>query len=70
MTIVVVTHELASVAMIADRVALLDSGKIIALGTIAELRNSGNEKVEQFFNRIPDPENIDKQSYLNSLIDN
>lgn len=70
MTIVVVTHELASVAMIADRVALLDSGKIIALGTVAELRNSGNEKVEQFFNRIPDPENIDKQSYLNSLIDN
>lgn len=69
MTIVVVTHELASVAMIADRVALLDGGKIIALGAVDELKNSDNEKVQQFFNRIPDPENVDKQSYLNSLID-
>lgn len=68
MTIVVVTHELESVSIIADRVALLDNGKIIALGTVDELQKSGNEKVQQFFNRIPDPENIDKESYLNSLI--
>jgi len=69
MTIVIVTHELESVFLIADRVALLDSGKIIALGTVDELKQSENEKVQQFFNRIPDPEKIDKQSYLNSLID-
>jgi len=68
MTIVVVTHELESVYIIADRVALLDSGKIIALGTVDELKQSDNEKVQQFFNRIPDPEKIDRESYLNSLI--
>jgi len=68
MTIVVVTHELESVFIISDRVALLDSGKIIALGTLSQLKESANEKVQQFFNRIPDPEKIDKESYLNSLI--
>jgi len=68
MTIVIVTHELESVFMIADRVALLDGGRIIALGTVEELKQSENEKVQQFFNRIPDPEKIDRESYLNSLV--
>lgn len=68
MTIVVVTHELASVSLIADRVALLDSGRIIALGTVEQLKQSQDDKVQQFFNRIPDPESIDRDSYLNSLI--
>ena len=68
MTIVVVTHELESVFLIADRVALLDGGKIIALGTVEELKQSGNDKVQQFFNRIPDQEKIDRESYLNSLV--
>ncbi|MBN1155192.1 ABC transporter ATP-binding protein [candidate division KSB1 bacterium] len=70
MTIVVVTHELASVFQIADRVALMDKGKIIAIGTPDDFKNSDNETISQFFNRIPDPENIDKQEYLNSLIGN
>jgi len=69
MTIVVVTHELASVYTIADRVALLDAGRILALGTPAELTASDNPKVQQFFQRQPDPENIDREAYLNSLID-
>jgi len=68
MTIVIVTHEMESVNLIADRVALLDSGKIIALGTVDELKMNENPKVQQFFNRVPDPENIDKDSYLKSLI--
>jgi phospholipid/cholesterol/gamma-HCH transport system ATP-binding protein len=68
MTIVIVTHEMESVNLIADKVALLDSGKIIALGTVDELRENDNPKIQQFFNRIPDPEEIDKESYLKSLI--
>ena len=39
------------------------------LGTVEELKQSQNEKVQQFFNRIPDPEKIDRESYLNSLIE-
>ena len=68
MTIVIVTHEMESVNLISDKVALLDSGKIIALGTVDELRENDNPKIQQFFNRIPDPEEIDKESYLKSLI--
>ncbi len=68
MTIVIVTHEMESVNLISDRVALLDSGKIIALGSVDELRKNDNPKIQQFFNRIPDPEKIDKDSYLKSLI--
>lgn len=70
MTIVVVTHELESVFLISDRVALLDSGKIIASGTVDELKKSQDEKVQQFLNRIPDPDNIDREKYFNSLIGN
>ncbi|MBD3290292.1 ATP-binding cassette domain-containing protein, partial [candidate division KSB1 bacterium] len=69
MTIVIVTHELASVELIADRVALLDSGKILALGTVDELKSSADPIVQQFFNREPDPEKIDRDEYLNSLIE-
>jgi len=70
MTILIVTHELASVFLVADRVALLDKGKILALGTVDELKASQNEKVQQFFNRQPDPEEIDRDEHLSSLIGN
>jgi len=70
MTIMIVTHELASVYIIADRVALLDSGRIVALGTVDELKALDNPKVQQFFNREPDPEDIDRDEYLNSLVGN
>ncbi len=68
MTIVIVTHEMESVNLIADRVALLDGGKIIALGTVGDLKKSDDPRVQQFFNRMPDPEEIDRDSYFNSLV--
>src|ERR1700693_3114623 len=40
MSIVVVTHELASAYLIADRMILLDKGVIVANGTTAELQKS------------------------------
>lgn len=69
MTTVVVTHELASVKMIADRVALLHEGKIIACGTLAEVMQSPDKRVRQFFNREPDDEKIDADKYLKSLFE-
>ena len=39
-TIIVVTHELASAFLIADRMVLLDKGHIVANGTPAELQAS------------------------------
>lgn len=51
-TFVVVTHELASIENIADRVIMLDKGVIIASGNVEELKeHSDNEMVRNFFNR-------------------
>ena len=43
-----ITHDMASVRKIADRVAMIYKGKIIWSGTRAEVDNSGNEYVDQF----------------------
>ena len=48
----------------------IDKGKILALGTVDELKASQNEKVQQFFNRQPDPEEVDRDEHLSSLIGN
>jgi phospholipid/cholesterol/gamma-HCH transport system ATP-binding protein len=53
MTMLVVTHELPSVALIADRVVMLHQGVVLAIGTVEELRQSDNERVRDFFARKP-----------------
>jgi phospholipid/cholesterol/gamma-HCH transport system ATP-binding protein len=53
MTILVVTHELSSVALIADRVVMLDDGRVLAVGTVEEMRSSDNPQVRDFFARKP-----------------
>lgn len=69
MTIVVVTHELASVFTIADRIAMLHDGKIIALGTPDELKASDDPIITQFLNRIADENEINSEQYLKLLVD-
>ena len=68
MTTIVVTHELASVFLIADRIAMLHQGRIVALGTPEELRTSDDPIVKQFLNREADEEGVDREKYLNSLV--
>jgi len=70
MTIVVVTHELPSIFTIADRIAMLQDGKIIATGTPEELKTSQNAYVQRFLNREPDDDTIDPEEYLNTLTNN
>jgi phospholipid/cholesterol/gamma-HCH transport system ATP-binding protein len=67
MTIVVVTHEMASAGLIADRVAMMDEGKVIASGTMEEIRASTHPRVIQFLNRKPDGELKDAQAFLREL---
>jgi phospholipid/cholesterol/gamma-HCH transport system ATP-binding protein len=55
MTMVVVTHELASAFRIADRLAMLYQGSLIAVGTKEELQSSTHPRVRQFLDRVPDP---------------
>jgi len=47
-TSLLVTHDMESTYVAADRIAMLSGGKIIALGTVDEIRNSDNPIVRAF----------------------
>jgi phospholipid/cholesterol/gamma-HCH transport system ATP-binding protein len=51
---VIVTHELESIHLIADRILMLDLGKVVFYGTRAEALASREPRVRQFFDRKPD----------------
>jgi phospholipid/cholesterol/gamma-HCH transport system ATP-binding protein len=67
MTILVVTHELASAFLIADRIVLIDRGNILAIGTIAEMQSSAQPRVRQFLDRVPEVETAKESDYLRAL---
>ena len=67
MTIIVVTHELASAFLIADRMLLIDKGNIVALGTTDEMRSSTQPRVRQFLDRIAEPDVTGELDYLQML---
>jgi phospholipid/cholesterol/gamma-HCH transport system ATP-binding protein len=54
LSMVVVTHELASAFLIADRIILIDRGNIVAMGGVEEVKNSQQPRVRQFLDRIAD----------------
>ncbi|MCG3181671.1 MAG: putative ribonucleotide transport ATP-binding protein mkl [Phycisphaerae bacterium] len=51
-TSVVVTHEMDSAFRIASRMAMLDRGRVVAVGTPAEFRDSADPMVKQFINGL------------------
>jgi len=67
MTIVVVTHEMASAFIIADRMVLVDKGHVVALGAPDELQQSTHPRVRQFMDRIAEPEVHKELDYLQML---
>ena len=67
MTIVVVTHELSSAFLIADRMVLIDKGNIVAIGPREELRASAHPRVRQFLDRVAEPEVYEELDYLQML---
>jgi phospholipid/cholesterol/gamma-HCH transport system ATP-binding protein len=67
MTVIVVTHELASAFLIADRMVLIDKGQIVAIGTTEEMRSSTHPRVRQFLDRVPEPEVSQELDYLQML---
>ena len=66
-TSIVVTHELESVKMIADRVCMLEKGHVIGIGTLDEIRNIDHPYVERFFARKAQPESDTDEAYLRSM---
>jgi phospholipid/cholesterol/gamma-HCH transport system ATP-binding protein len=67
-TVVVVTHDLASAYAIADRLALLDGGRFIATGTPEAVRQSQDPRVRRFVDRAP-PEEMEGGSLYHRLVE-
>src|SRR3984893_577204 len=67
MTVIVVTHELASAFLIADRMVLIDKGNVVAIGPTAEIRASTHPRVRQFLDRVAEPEVSQELDYLQML---
>jgi phospholipid/cholesterol/gamma-HCH transport system ATP-binding protein len=67
MTIIVVTHELASAWLIADQMVYIDKGYIIAQGTPAQMKANPLPRVRQFFDRVAEPEVEQELDYLQML---
>ncbi len=51
MTVVIITHEVASILRIADRIVFLEEGRIIFRGTITSALESENPSVKEFFTK-------------------
>jgi phospholipid/cholesterol/gamma-HCH transport system ATP-binding protein len=64
LSMVVVTHELASAFLIADRMILIDRGNIAAMGPVEEVKNSQHPRVRQFLDRIADTTQDDDVDHL------
>jgi phospholipid/cholesterol/gamma-HCH transport system ATP-binding protein len=64
MSMIVVTHELASAFRIADRIILIDRGRILAMGLVAEVQRSTEPRVRQFLDRIADTTADDEVDHM------
>lgn len=67
MTVVVVTHDIESAFKIADRITVLDKGRILAVDRTEAIRNSGNERIQNLLHRRAEDEVIDPAEYLRRL---
>ena len=67
-TIVVITHELASLHLIADRLVMLAEGKVLAEGSFDELSKNPHQLIQDFFNRKAPPPAVDLGSFGGRLV--
>jgi phospholipid/cholesterol/gamma-HCH transport system ATP-binding protein len=67
MTMVVVTHELESAFKIADRITILDQGRVLLIDDVAGVRRSDNARIQNLLNRRSEDVEVDAQAYLRRL---
>ncbi len=68
MTIVVVTHELASIDTIADRIVYLDQGKTLFCAPLAEAKKCQVPQVRDFFARQSDEQDESRMKNFYTLL--
>jgi phospholipid/cholesterol/gamma-HCH transport system ATP-binding protein len=54
LTSIIVSHDVAEVSAISDRIYLISNGQVVAKGAPQELRQSSSEWAQQFLNAKPD----------------
>ena len=67
MTIVVVTHELESAFKIADRITVLDQGRILMSDTAVAVRASEHPRIRSLLDRTPRHEAVNPDEYMERL---
>jgi phospholipid/cholesterol/gamma-HCH transport system ATP-binding protein len=67
MSIVVVTHELESAFKIADSITVLDHGRVLMTGSVAEVRASPHPRIQDLLNRRPREVEVNIDEYLKRL---
>ena len=67
LTSVVVTHEMESVKIIADRVCVLHKGRVAGVGSLDDLEKMDHPYIQQFFARRPDDSDTADPEYAKSL---
>jgi phospholipid/cholesterol/gamma-HCH transport system ATP-binding protein len=68
MTVLVVTHALDSAFRIADRVAMIHQGSLIAVGTPEEFKASTNPRVRQFVEGQPERLSDESEGFAASFL--
>lgn len=67
-TIIVVTHEMKSAFTIADRIVILFQGKVLAVGTPSEIRESSNQYIQDFLNGVTETVDDDPEAYIQRIM--
>jgi phospholipid/cholesterol/gamma-HCH transport system ATP-binding protein len=67
MSIIVITHELESAFKIADRITILDHGKVLMVGSVDDMKASDNERIQNILHRRTEEEILDIDAYLERL---
>jgi phospholipid/cholesterol/gamma-HCH transport system ATP-binding protein len=63
----VVTHELESAFKIADRVTVLDQGRILTVDTVEGIHDSDSERIQNLLSRRSEEQEVDAEAYLKRL---
>ncbi len=63
MTLVIVTHEMESAFAVADRIALMHSGRFLVAGSPEEVRQSRDPIVRRFLDRLPEQDADEGERY-------
>ena len=66
-TIVIVTHELESALGIADRITVLGEGEVLMTGTVDEVHDSDDQRIQDLLNRRTRSAEFDVEAYFERL---